>query len=329
MRAFKIIASAVVLGALVLSSGYFASYAKADAADSAPADKADWSDALNGLRVRLSAPGGTTYREKSLLPLVVKVQNASDKPIAFSTLWPTVRVLAKDRDGKWLGIPALGPELGEWVARSGSLEPGQTTALKFAFQSLRFNRPLKVGEKIAIQVSAPTQKQRKGQLPEEVSSPPIAIDVASAFPQPLEEADVAGDWKMDLACRVEMGLLGSQTVHVDAKGTATLVQNTQRNGQRIERQVTLALPAPQLAELSAALRKAKVWTLDEARSQIAFPDEGSMGIALLSPTGGSVVGTFANHLESDQPVIRETRQIIEGLIRDIEARAAAQQENPK
>ncbi|HWE97475.1 MAG TPA: hypothetical protein VG269_26190 [Tepidisphaeraceae bacterium] len=329
MRAFKIMASTVVLGALVLSGGHVGSYAMADAADVAPADKAEWSDALNGLRVRLSAPGGTTYRGKALLPLVVEVQNASDKPITFSTLWPTVRVLAKDGEGKWLGIPAMGPELGEWVARTGNLEPGKITTLRFAFQSLRFVRPLKVGEKIALRVSAPTQRPREGKLPEEVSSPPITIDVARAFPRPLEEADVAGDWKMHLACRVAMGMLGSQSVHVDAQGTATLVQNTQRNGQPIKRRVTMALPASQLAELSAALRKAKVWTLSEGRSQIAFPDEGAMDIALLSPTGGSVVGTFANHLESDQPVVRDTRQVVEGLIHYIETRDAAQQENPK
>jgi hypothetical protein len=323
MRGWKIMGLALLLGMMVIPAARAADAEPATRPSSGPAEEAGWSETLNGLRVRLRAPDGGTFREKSLMPLFAEVQNDSDKPIPYGTLWPTVRVLARDAEGKWLGIPAMGPEVGDWATRPCNLEPRQVTTLKFAFQSLRFNRPLKVGEKIELQVGAPTQRQRAGQLPLEVHSPPLSVRIENAFPRTLAEADVAGDWQIDLACRVEVGFLGSQTVHVDAQGNATLVQNTQRNGVPVVGRLSVALPAERLAELAAALRKMEVWKLDEAKAGPPAPDAGSIRIALVSRSGGSLVGEFQNPAQSEQPIVRDVRQWVEGLIQDIETRATA------
>ena len=329
MRGCKITGLALLLGMMVVPAGHAADAAPATRPSSGPAEEAAWSETLNGLRVRLRAPDGAAYREKSLMPLVAEVQNDTDKPIAYSALWQTVRVLAHDGEGKWLGIPAMGPEVGDWSTRPGNLEPRQVTTLKFAFQSLRFNRPLKVGEKIELQVGAPTQRQRAGQLPLEVHSPPLSVRIENPFPRTLAEADVAGDWQMDLACRVEVGFLGSQTVHVDAQGNATLVQNTQRNGVPVAGRLSVALPAERLAELAAALRKMEVWKLDEAKSGPPAPDAGSLRIALVSRSGGSLVGEFPSPTQSEQPIVRDVGQLVEALIGEIETRANARPAVPK
>lgn len=319
---------------LGLLLGLGAAAAGAGTGDAVPAtrtsgttpDDAAWSNTLNGLRVRLTAPDGTTLREKVLLPLRVEVQNNGDRPIPYNDLWPTVRFLAHDANGQWIGIPAMGPQAGDWANQPGSLAPGKTTELKVAFQSLRFNRPLKAGEVIQLQAGAPTQQQRPGKLPLEAHSPALSIRIAAPFPQALAGEEVAAPWKMDLVCQVDQGMIGNQSIRVGPDGTATLVLNTQRDGQRINKQLSVTLPAERLAELAGALHKMELWKLAQADPEIAFPDEGSVRLALVGPSAGSVAGTFPSHLESRQPVVKELRQTIEGLMGEVEALAAKQQE---
>jgi hypothetical protein len=118
-------------------------------------------------------------------------------------------------------------------------------------------------------------------------------------------------------------------VHVDAQGNATLVQNTQRNGAPVAGRLSAALPAERLAELAAALRKMEVWKLDEAKSGLPAPDAGSLRIALVNRSGGSLVGEFASPMESEQPIVRDLRRWVEGLIGEIETRANAQPAVPR
>jgi hypothetical protein len=61
------------------------------AGSSSAAAEVAWSEAPNGLRVRLTAPSGTVYRRRATLPLLVEVQNVGDKPILFSRSSPQVR----------------------------------------------------------------------------------------------------------------------------------------------------------------------------------------------------------------------------------------------
>ena len=296
--------------------------AAAAAAVDAPAVEAAWSESLNGLRVRLTAPGGPACREGSPTPLLVEVRNVSEQPIANRSLWTTVRILAVDADGKWLGVAWMGPEVGEWAVTPGDLGPGQVTRLQLAFESLRFNRPLKAGETVELRASAPTQQQRRGQLPLEVNSPPLAIRVEAPFPRALVEADVAADWRADLACRVDVGLRGSRTVRVNAQGNAALVLQTQRDGVRVEGRWSVALPPERLARLAADLRAAGVLRLDEARSGPAVPDGASIRLALVGRSGGSVVGEFAGPAPDEPPTVRAVRLVAEGLMAELEAQAA-------
>ena len=324
MRKLILIGISVLVGITPIWSGRDAHAQPTTQPSGIPSDKVEWSETLNGLRVRLSAPGGTTCREGALLPLRVEVQNNSDKPIACSELWSTVRMLAHDGEGKWLGIPAMGPEIADWAIRSGDLAPGQITELKLHFQALRFNRPLKVGETIQLQVGAPTQQQRPGKLPLEVNSPALPIRVESAYPQALTEADVPHDWQMDFSCRIEVGLLGSQTIRVDSQGRATVLDNVQSNGQRINKRLSVVLPPQRVSELAAAMRKIEVWKLSQINPEIGYPDEGSIRVALVSPSGHSLAGDFASHLESKQPAVSDLRQLVEHLIGDVETLAASQ-----
>ena len=284
---------------------------------SAP-DAAEWSQTLNGLRVRLRAPKGMKYRRGAVLPLEVEVQNNSDKPIACNQLWHTVRFLAHDGDGKWLGIPWMGPELGDWVGQSADLAPGQTTQLRLSFQSLRFNRPLKAGETIQLQAGAPTQQQRPNQLPLEVMTSALSVRVQDAFPPAIGDADFPRQWQMSMACQLDLGLMGSRSLQVGVQGTAKLWQAYQRNGQVIKNCRQVTLPGQRLKELAAELRRMQAWKLSQVPQEIVNPDESSIRVSLLCASGASVVGQFPNHLESKQPIVSDLRRLVEGLIGDIE-----------
>jgi hypothetical protein len=281
----------------------------------------DWSDTLNDVRVRLIAPKGTTYRHGALLPLVVELQNYGDKPIACKTLWHTVRFLAHDSDGKWIGVAAMGPELGGWVGQA-DLAPGKTAELRLALQSLRFLRPLKPGETIKLQASAPTQTPRLGQLPLEVLTPPLSIHIQDAFPPDVGDADFPAEWKMNLACELNMGLLGSRRLQVDDRGAAKLVNAyVTTNGQHIENFRQVTLPPERLKQLAAALRKMQAWKLGQVPKDIPYPDEGAVRLVLVCPSGASVVGEYPSHIESNQPLVGELRKMIEGLMGDVEKAA--------
>src|SRR5688572_24167919 len=113
MRGRNAIGAALLLGIVAARAGDVATAAAAPATrPAAPlAGEPAWSEPLNGLRVRLTSPAGTTCRAGEPLPLVVEVRNDSDRPIARRSLWTTVRFLAHDAGGKWLGVPAMGPEV--------------------------------------------------------------------------------------------------------------------------------------------------------------------------------------------------------------------------
>ena len=285
----------------------------------------EWSETLNGLRVRLLAPNGTTYKQASVLPLVVEVQNNSEKPIACNTLWYTVRFLANGAGGNWLGIPRMGPDMGDWAGQTSDLAPGQTTQLRLCLQSLRFNRPLKAGETIQLQASAPTQKLRPGQLPLEVLTPALDIHVQDAFPPDVGEADFRAEWRMNLACEWYMGFKsGTRYLQVDEHGAAKLLNAYQVNGQVINNCLQVTLPPQRLKELAAALRQMQAWKLAGIpQDRPPAPDAGSIRLSLICPTGASVVGLYPSQLEGSEPVVGELRRLVEGLMDDVEKIAKA------
>jgi beta-lactamase regulating signal transducer with metallopeptidase domain len=288
----------------------------------------EWSETLNGLRVRLLAPMGTTYRQGVPLPLVAEVQNNSKKPIACNLLWHTVRFRANDADGKWIGIARMGPELGNWVGQSADLAPGKTTQLGLCLQSLRFNRPLRAGETIQLQAGAPTQKSRTNQLPLEVFSPALDMRMQNDFPPDFGNGDLPAEWRMNLACELNMGLIGNRQLQVDERGAAKLLNHFQRNGQRFNDCLQTTLPPARLNELAVALMRIHVWKLNQIPQAPPAPDAGCISLTLMCPTGASMVGEYSSQLESRRPIIAELRKLVETLMDDIEKTAKASAAKP-
>lgn len=158
-----------VIGMALVIGGYCSRAGRAEDKAAAVSDKQQstaWSDTLNGLRLRLLAPQGTTYRRGAILPLVAEVQNNSDQPIAGNKLcWHTVGFLSHDGDAKPLGMYWMGPEMGDWVGHSADLAPGEVTLVGLSFQSVRFLRPLKAGETIQLQAVLPRKRSARLSFP--------------------------------------------------------------------------------------------------------------------------------------------------------------------
>ena len=128
------------------------------------------------------------YRRGAVLPLEVEVQNNSDKPIACNQLWHTVRFLAHDGDGKWLGIPWMGPELGDWSDnRPIWRRPDHSTAVVVPVAAIQ---PAVEGRRNDPTPSRPPmQQQRPNQLPLEVMTSALSVRVQDAFPPAIGDAD--------------------------------------------------------------------------------------------------------------------------------------------
>ena len=180
--------------------------------------------------------------------------------------------------------PGMGPELGDWVGQ-GDLAPGKTAELRLSLQPLRFIRPLKAGETVQLQASAPTQKLRPGELPFEVLTPPISLQMQDAFPPDVGDADFPAEWKMNLACELYMGIKsGTRWLQVDEQGAAKLLNAYQVNGQRINNCLRVTLPPQRLKDLAAALRQMQAWKLSRIPRSAPPTDAGSIRLSLVCPT---------------------------------------------
>jgi beta-lactamase regulating signal transducer with metallopeptidase domain len=302
--------------------------AVAAAGSSNAADEVAWSEALNGLRVRLTAPSGTVYRRRATLPLFVEVQNVGDKPIPFSRFSPQVRILAADAKGARMGIPGS-PELTPWEGRTDSLAPSDTVHWTVWFDRLRFVKPVERGSSLDLKVSAPTQLVEPGKLPKEVYSAPVTIQIKDEFPSLLSETDLAGEWTgaTDLTFWEGMGLRGHRAMHIDGQGRVTMLSGMGKNSDGLmpPGRTEVILDKQRLDRLAKLLRDQQVWKLAAVKSNIAYPDEEEIRLSLANG-GTSLVGDYPWHVAKDQPSLMALRTEMHALVADVVAAARKQSE---
>ncbi len=335
-----VVAALLVAGVVVPIAGIRATTADKPAATSgestipaeampAAADEVAWSEALNGLRVRLTAPSGTVYRQRAALPLLVEVQNVGDKPIPFSKFAPQVRIRASDAKGAWMGIPRRSPELSPWEGRTDSLAPGDIVRLTVWFDRLRFVKPVERGSSLDLKVSAPTQLEVPGQLPKEVYSPPVTVQIKDEFPSLASETDLTGEWTaaMDLTFWEHMGLMGQRAMHIDGQGRVTMLSGStgRKDPLMPPGRTGVILDKQRLDRLARLLRDQQVWRLAAAKRDIAYPDEEEIRLSLANG-GTSLVGDYPLHVAKDQPSLMALRTEMHALMADAVAAAHKQSE---
>lgn len=193
--------------------------------------KAEWSDMLKGLRVRI-ATERTVYHSGDQIPLHIELQNASKQPIAFDQLSRQVRVRVTDLDDQWVGIARDNLEISPWEGRHGELSSGESIIWSMQLERLRFNKPVKPGTKLKLTVSVPAQIVEPGKLPRTSHSRPLVVLFESIPASTLTPNHFGDAWSPDinLVCREVGGLFApSRVIHINGDGVATAVRPQQRN----------------------------------------------------------------------------------------------------
>ena len=93
------------------------------------------------------------------------MQNASEKPIALSTMArPNVLIKAEDAKGNWLGIPREAVGVSPWEGRKDALAPDAILRWEIPLASLRFIRQIAPGTNVKLRVEGPVQHVIPGKL---------------------------------------------------------------------------------------------------------------------------------------------------------------------
>jgi len=128
-------------------------------------DRQSWGEPLNGLRMRVSAPMGTEYRQGMRLPLFLEIQNISHQPIPLNKLFNPLSFKVTDQDNNRIGVQGyLYNHITRWEGAAENLEPGEIINDTVYFERLRFKVP-PGRESVALHFQLPTQKENPGKLP--------------------------------------------------------------------------------------------------------------------------------------------------------------------
>lgn len=269
-----------------------------------------WSEPLSGLRVRVTAPDNAEYREGQPLPLAVELQNVTNEPIPFDSLFPHGRIEVTDSEGKWLGSPWFEIAVSPWEGCTAGLAPQAILKWQVRFDRLRFAKPVTPGSTVHFQYSVPTQVEEPGKLPWTSYSPPVAIKLKDVPPTPLGPEDLPERWgaEMDLVYREFAGLGGlEKRVHIDGRGHVTLVDCADKG--RIE----TALPLERLDVLASRLKQVEIWELSKLEPDPGTLDLGKIRFSL-SAGGASMVGFYPLPLSRTEPVLAALRREMAALI---------------
>ena len=269
-----------------------------------------WSEPLDGLRVRVTAPEGVEYHQGQPLSLTVELQNVSAKPIPFKSLLPHGRIRVTDTTGNWLGTPRLETALSPWEGRDDHLAPRTTLRWPLRVDRLRLRKPVTPGSTVYFQYSVPAQVDVPGQAPRINYSPPLAIKLHDVPPAPLGPDDLPERWteQLELTYRESAGLGGpKRCVEVSGRGRITLVDCS--GPGRIE----ATLPKRQLDALAARLRAIRVWELSKLNPQPAPPDAGEIRF-VLGCGASSISGDYSTSLTRTEPILAALQAEMQTLI---------------
>jgi len=226
-----------------------------------------WGEPLNGLRMRLTAPGGTIYKRGMSFPLVLEIQNVSEKPIAFQRLYRPLNFKVTDRRNERIGVQGyLHDHIAAWANSEGSLQPGDIISDTCYLERLRFRMPSPL-KTIKLQFALPTQKENPGSLPINKYSNAVTIQLKdSPFKHLLKSEDLPEKWTqdMDIVYREGGGIFyGDLAVHIDGKGHMTTVGTRLRKGQpKLEGRHEYVLERRELDELMQRLCGFKIEQLN-------------------------------------------------------------------
>jgi beta-lactamase regulating signal transducer with metallopeptidase domain len=235
-----------------------------------------WCEPLNGLRMRVTAPEGTVYKRGISLPLVLEIQNVSDKPIAFNKFLRLDFKVTDQKDER-VGVQGyLHDHMPAWENTKDSLQPGQIIKDTCYFERLRFNMPSPM-KFIKLQFRLPTQKENPGFLPIDEYSNPVTIQlIDQPFKHLLKSEDLPEEWtkEMELVYREGGSIFyGDIAIRIDGNGRMTTVGYRAGGDQpAIDGRHEYLLEPFELNELLKSLREFEIERLNEYDNKIFSVD---------------------------------------------------------
>ncbi|MHC4239096.1 MAG: M56 family metallopeptidase [Planctomycetota bacterium] len=282
----------------------------------------NWGEALNGLRMRVTAPRENVYRQGVSLPLLLEVQNVSDRAIALRELNSILSFRVTDEQGNKIGVEGyLFNHLTSWEVAEGELRPGDIIRETVYFERLPFRRPLPE-QSITLRFRLPTQKENPGKLPIKKYSNPITVYLEQPLPQDkLNSDDLPARWgeNLDIVYRRQGLWSGSLAVHIDGEGKVTMI--ALRKGSAIPQgRYKYVIEDDMLDDLISQLGEFRIERLNEFDGKMHATDLDEIYFCL-AKEGDVFTGRYQVFGSKTIPV-SELRDIIEKfLTRVIEVQA--------
>lgn len=263
-------------------------------------------EGVEGLRMRLTAPAGTEYRRGIKLPLLVELQNVTDKPFPFRRLGFHTYVEGRDLEGKLYFKSTV--QILPWHDCDEGLAPGAVIGWTEWLNRMRFWFRAPVGKDLDLRVTLHVMPERppaRGDFtpPPEVRSNWITLRVEDTLPAPLRAEDMPETWNenMDLVYSEHGGIYGYWAMQVRADGrVACAGRECAWNSSLPKGRVETSLDKEDLDILLSFLRDQKIWELATVGPDSSGIDDLTISLSF-SSAGGSLVREFPMSTWTEHP----------------------------
>jgi RNA polymerase sigma factor (sigma-70 family) len=295
--------------------------------------EAPWGETVGGWRLRVTMPSGTEYRRNTPLPLLLELQNVSERPLPLGPLAWKVQPEVTEDGKRLVARPLI--DVSPWEGRRDEVLAGASVKWTVDFDRIRFSKqPLKAGTALQVRFRAlmqdegPKEKPLAGQQ-RLLFSNEVSLKLRDDHPSIMAgKADLPPKWtdSMELVYReyVPLSVKSGYALRIDGAGRVWLVFGSGK-GQAVRTEAVLN--RDRLDRLAKFLRDQKVWELAElSPAEFAGVEQGEIRLSVGSGHG-SLVRSFPDSMVRKHPALRvlkaEMEEVKAAALKEAAAKSAA------